>query len=164
MLHTPLVSRPGTFLCFFCCRMLIELSERGIDWSLEQPATSRMWICRAMLRALHRTGAQLFNTVFCAWGKRWMKRTRFAFSGVPSLSRLASNCSCTNGFRDYSKQKHIRLEGTAPGGANWTLVAQPYPKALCAKFAEIVSKHHIYLYIDCLDRSTTTRLSLPNPP
>ena len=143
--------RIGNTLLFFCCALMRVCSSKGILWSLEQPQSSRMWITRVMTRALRSTSARTVDTVYCRWGERWLKRTRFAFSGFSTLSNIEANCSCALGCCDFTGRHHIQLSGTAPGGTPWTQIAQPYPSALCSRIADLVSKHFIYIHINRLD-------------
>ena len=67
-----------------------------------------------------------------------MKSTTFAVWGTNVFDDIARTChmrppdfACS-----FSGQRHHRLQGTAPGGQCWTLVAQPYPKRLVALYAK----------------------------
>ena len=63
----------GNTLMHLCERGMQFLYERGTPGSLEQPNTCRMWLCRSMVRALHKTNSLNTNIVMCKFGTPWRK-------------------------------------------------------------------------------------------
>ena len=135
----------GNMLLAVCVRIIRQQQREGRAWSLEQPQTSRMWICPPLLRALAASNARFVVTPFCAWGTAWRKMTKFAFANYPRLVQLSRKCAHTT---------HQVLQGNGPSGKPWTQIAQPYPRRLCAAFAKVVEQHFLQRYIDRLDSSS----------
>ena len=141
----------GNMLVKVCIQVVHQQSTLQRAWSLEQPKTSRMWLCPPLTRALLRCGARSVTTCFCAWGTAWRKDATFAYGGCPRLASLGRTCSSRDGRCQHSQHKHQVLQGNGPGGKPWTLIAQPYPSRLCRAFAAAVEQHFIARFIRELD-------------
>ena len=108
----------------------IVLGHRHHVYSvLENPATSRIWDYTPIKQALIASGASHVITDYCGWGMPWQKSTRLSGT-LPNLCSLSRRCA---GGRlcSFSGRPHRTLRGQRDDGVWWTLVAQPYPEALC---------------------------------
>ena len=148
----------GNRLMMVCIRLIRLLHDRGILWSLEQPQTSRMWICPPMIRLVKQINARRVVTCFCGWGKPWRKATTFAYSHRLNMSQIARSCNSKSGICEFRQTRHQVLEGSGPKGVSWTLIAQPYPRPLCSAIARTITRHHVYAFINRLDRRGTVQL------
>ena len=137
----------GNTLLAVTCRAIRLCRKLGIGCSLENPRSSRVFLCPA-LQKLH--GIPI-HTVFCGWGTKWRKATTFLVWNCARLGRLARCCSSADGRCIYTNERHQVLQGNAPGGKPWTQIAQPYPKKLCREFAKCVSESHLLAYHRQLD-------------
>ena len=72
-------------------------------------------------------------TVYCAWGKPYMKPTAIA-SNFPELVGIERRCS-----RDHP---HTVLRGTNKKGEFLTALASAYPESLCKAWAACVQRAH----------------------
>ena len=113
----------------------------NIPVTLENPMRSRLWWTPQMLRALRSLHGRKIPVDYCAYGTDWQKPTVFAVWGSDIFSDLERRCHRRNGLCQFTGKPHRRLEGTAPGGRNWTAVAEPYPKQLAKQFASLASQH-----------------------
>jgi len=119
---------------------LIKTCEKlQIPISVENPRTSWLWRTPAMRRLLSR--AHVVHTVFCAFGTSWQKATTFACWGSSALELLRAKCGGVPGICEHTGRPHRVLEGTAPGGRCWTLVAQPYPVPLVNSMVHCMWTH-----------------------
>jgi hypothetical protein len=123
---------------------IIKLCEtKSISCTLENPECSRSWWSPGTLRTL--THGTKLRLDYCGFSTRWKKPSVFAAWHLPSLNEFPVRC---HGLRhnngdwccEFSRKRHIRLQGNAPGGALWTQVAEPYPKSLCQKYAKLVTQ------------------------
>jgi hypothetical protein len=72
----------------------------------------------------------------CAFGAKWKKRTTFLTAGIDvvDLKRISALCD-TSTYCMYNGQRHFYLNGNAPGGKLWTVIAKPYPTMLAFNIA-----------------------------
>ena len=145
--------RIGNLLMFVCARIIKELLLKCKPWSLEQPQSSRMWLCSCIRKIMCSPVVFMVHTVFCAWGTAWKKPISSMVGNCPALRVLGKTCG-NSGVCAYSGKRHQVLEGSGPGGIRWTLIAQPYPPRLCRAFAAAVSGHFLSSYINELDRKS----------
>jgi hypothetical protein len=143
----------GNRLMFVTVRLARALCARGISWTLEQPQTSRMWICNAVQKLLKQHSCHTVDTVFCAWGTPWRKATRFCYYLCPGLEKLARSCHSPSGHCCFTHRKHQILQGQHSSGVPWTRIAQPYPSQLCKQIALLVSAHFMLRHINKLDKT-----------
>jgi len=102
--------------------------------SVENPASSRLWLHPAMLRWLADYKGIRTTTVYCAWGKPYMKPTAIA-SNFHELSAVHRVCT-----RDHV---HTVLRGTNSDGVFLTALASAYPMPLCEAWADCIVRAHI---------------------
>ena len=94
-----------------------------VPFWLENPDGSWWWRQRRWRKYRDAKSPHLFRCCFCRFGTKWRKATRFATS--TSLAGVTMWCQC-------GSRPHIPLRGMHPTKKiPWTLVAQPYPRALC---------------------------------
>lgn len=132
--------RPGDFIKVqegnlwmrFSVQFFILCMHLRIPVCLENPATSRLWLCPAVQALMRRRGVYFVDVDFCAFHTRWRKRTRFLYFGV-DLSHLSA-CRCQGAKRGlcaFSGKPHLPLMGTTATGEFMTKIAEPYPSQLC---------------------------------
>lgn len=109
---------------------LVSLCEAyGVVYWVENPDTSWWWRQKKWrrFRSTHSNG--IFRCCFCRFGTGWKKPTRIATN--TALKGLTMWCKC--------RSRHLVLRGMHPTKRiPWTLVAQPYPRGLCALLAAAV--------------------------
>ena len=137
----------GNVFFKIACRIVRTCVSRGVGVCLENPRTSRMFLAPP----LNRMGGEKYHTVFCAYGTPWRKATTFLTWHCPALSTLVATCSSKHGLCDHSGKPHRVLKGNSPGGMPWTRVAEPFPRALCSKYAHAVRNQHMLLFQKSLD-------------
>ena len=124
------------FMRFSCqvCRLCITLN---IPFTLENPSTSRLWLCPPVEALMRRKGVSWADVDFCAFKKRWRKRTRFLYFGV-DLSHMASyKCVwAKRGCCAFSGWPHIPLMGLSPDGQFMTKIAEPFSLLFCRKISQ----------------------------
>ena len=99
-------------------KRLAEAKERaGNFWTLEQPATSLMWLFDPIAQLISRFGIFIVTTDVCMFGAPWRKPTSISANFIQIL-KLRRVCS--------GQHEHISLQGNAPCGRSWTAVASPY--------------------------------------
>ena len=95
---------------------------------MENPATSRLWLCPPIRRLL--ASASVVTLDACQYGAPWRKSTRLAAWNV-DVSSLERRCVASHGICSRSKKPHQPLVGVAPDGQFWTAKASPYAFELC---------------------------------
>ena len=113
-----------------CARLFAQCLRLDVPIWVEIPASSFLWRFRSWKRLLAYAQVDDFITDQCRWRAPFRKRTRFR-TNVPGLA--GQRVLCEGGH------VHIILRGTAPGGRAWTMVAEPYPRDLCATLAGAVA-------------------------
>ena len=115
-----------------CMRLCLALK---IPMTLENPRTSRLWICPPIAHVLRRRHVQVWHCDFCMFGTPWKKPTSFAGVWVV-LDRLDSfQCHGSRRQCDQSGRPHVPLAGQSPDGRFMTAIAEPYPARLCQVLA-----------------------------
>ncbi|CAE7557304.1 unnamed protein product [Symbiodinium sp. CCMP2592] len=103
--------------------------------SLENPLTSRLWLCPPVRHLLRRPHVGRWTTHYCAWGKPFKKPT--AFLGVHiGLSVLELHKCRGKRICDFTQQPHVPLQGRTAAGQWRTKWAEPYPSRLCNVIAK----------------------------
>ena len=104
--------------------------------SLENPRSSRLWITPVMLQLL-RTASK-WKVDFCQYGTEWKKPTLFCIWSQTALVLPDQLCHPVHNLCSQSGKRHRVLQGVAPGGKNWTAIAEPCPTRLTTDFARAV--------------------------
>ena len=116
-----------------CMKVVIRIAtwcqQAGVPCCIENPQTSYMWATPAMTKYLG--SSTVLDVHQCAFGSRWRKATRLAFS-CPTSSTLwckecldKYRCHGHHGFCSFRVgRKHVTLEGSL------TTKAAAYPTRL----------------------------------
>ena len=118
------------------CELVELCRDCGVEWVIENPASSRLWLTRPMRKVT--CDATLFSLDFCQYGERWRKRTSFATS-IASLSSLSALCGSSSAHPSCTRtgRRHIQLSGIDPRTKQFrTMLACPYPKKLVVALAD----------------------------
>ena len=120
----------------FACRLCREAILRRIPWPLENPRTSRLWLCNSIVALTRRKNVTTVYTDFCMWAGPFKKSTTFV-SYLVDLSGLAAR-RCLGSRRACARtgEPHQQLVGKRQDGVFWTKVAEPYPAPLCSFIAK----------------------------
>ena len=123
--------------------LILSLVEHGNHWTLENPASSYVWLMPEMKKC--RRQLNYTEVVFdqCAYGLKLKdtsgrygpcrKRTR-VIGNLPVLSGLEKSCGC--------KIPHVHAVGGIKTKTGWrrrSELAGHYPRALCKAYSELVS-------------------------
>ena len=109
--------RLGNALAEVAVRLAEAQEKAGNFWTLEQPASSLMWLFGPVARLIERAGVWIATIDVCMFGAPWRKPTSLAaiFSAIMRLCR-----------RCVGRHSHISLQGKAECGRSWTAIASPY--------------------------------------
>ncbi len=122
---------------------LVQLCiDCGVDWCIENPASSRVWLTRPILKLLPMCEFVTFD--FCQYGEPWRKRTSIATS-LPCLAAISKLCSSSAHYPCCSRtgKRHLQLSGVDPATKQFrTLLACPYPRPLVRRIADILGEHY----------------------
>ncbi len=103
-----------------------------IQWSLENPASSRLWSWPPLQAFLSSNVVFKVRVDYCCWGCRYLKPT-VLYTSSEDLLALGSRCQ--------GGHLHEHLQGTVrqDGKTYWkTSLAGRYPPSLCRRWAQIV--------------------------
>jgi len=116
--------------------------RRRIVGGLENPAYSRLWLCRPIDRLVTFECVQDHFCDFCQYGTGWRKRTRLRLWHArvnDSEFRMCQGKSiCSTSLRP-----HIQLVGCTSSGKFLTSVAEPYPRPLCTVIARVLERSRV---------------------
>ena len=122
----------GNKLLTVSCRLFLACIHACVPVSLENPATSILWLTPQIQNLQRRRIVHLVTPEFCMWGKAWRKSTKFLYCHVDLAALGERRClGAPRGCCARTGHCHIRLFGRSPGGQFWTKVAEPYPNPLC---------------------------------
>ena len=137
----------GNQLMRFSCRVAETAIHRRIPGGKENPAYSRLWLCRQVQRLLrHEIVSDIF-TDFCQWLEPWRKRTRLRTWLLARPELLARRCTGV-GICSRTQQPHLVLSRTDASGRFLTSSAEAYPKALCSRLAKCLGEGYESLRTD----------------
>ena len=116
-------------------RSAYKIARRAVGGNipvvLEQPCGSLMLETPEHKRLAKHASFRHIHLDQCQFGARWRKRTALCFWNTVSPDVVDVRCQGHGGLCDQTHKYHIHLQGKAPGGRNWTSIAQHYPKRLC---------------------------------
>lgn len=130
----------GNLYMKFSVQLLLLALTLVVPWTMENPATSRIWLCPQVLHVLRRRNVQLWTCEFCMFGTPWRKSTRFL--GVHIRLDVLDGYRCLGAKRGlcrFSGCRHVPLAGQNSKGQWMTKIAEPYPPLLCKKLAQCFS-------------------------
>lgn len=124
----------GNRLVRWLARLIKHCLVCKVPCFVENPASSRIWICPALqpLLAKCETG---FVLRACQFGEKWMKATRIA--GWNQRVCLERRCARKNNLCSAANEPHLVLTGTSANNFR-TVVVSAYLETRCACFAEAV--------------------------
>ena len=113
-----------------CCALLVP-------GTLENPASSRLWLCKPIAYVLRRRPATSIICDFCQFGTRWRRPAQFAGVHI-DLARLSKHrCRPPRcGFCSRTGELHIPLVGRHASGKWMKHIAEPYPRTLASALAQ----------------------------
>ena len=109
--------RLGNALAEIAARLAEAQEKAGNLWTLEQPATSLMWLWGPIAELIAKASTYLATIDVCMYGAPWRKPTTLA-ANFAQILRLVRKCD--------GSHSHLCLQGNAPCGRSWTAVASPY--------------------------------------
>ena len=134
--HDRLKVKIGNALMRFSVRLMNLALLLIIPFTLENPRTSRLWLCPGVRHLLRRKHCSTAVTEFCQFGTAWRKSTQFA--AVHLNIEVLELYRCLGSRRGLCKRTglpHTPLCGTAANGQWLTKIAEPYPCKLCTVLA-----------------------------
>ena len=136
------VKEGNLYMRFSCqvCRLCLLLR---IPFTLENPSTSRLWLCPPVVNLMRRPEVNWIDVDSCAFGMQWRKRTRFLYFGIDLLHLSSHKCDGSKrGLCAFTLQPHLPLMGIAPTGQFFTKMAAAQPKKLCRVLAHALLDWH----------------------
>jgi len=119
----------ANFLYAWTCKVILMLSEKGIAWSVENPASSLMWITDPFLQLLEAIPDLIaFSFHTCMFAAKRKKDTALWTSVAQLRTHLERKCD--------DKHTHLRWGKTATGFA--TAEECAYNDTLCGAWAEAI--------------------------
>ena len=129
--------RAGNNLMRFSVRVMQLAAWQGIPFSLENPRTSRLWLCPPVLHLLRQRAARIYVTECCMFGVPWRKSTQFVAEHADFAVLNQYRClGAKRGLCRNSGCAHAALAGRNAHGTRLSQVAGPYPWALCKLLAQ----------------------------
>lgn len=108
-----------------------------IPFSMENPRTSRLWLCPAVQKLMRNKNTYQQIVEFCMFGMRWRKSTMFVSVWVRFDNLNQFRCiGAKRGCCKRSGEPHQPLAGKNAAGVWWTKIAEPYPLQLGHKLAQ----------------------------
>ena len=119
--------------CHQAIGLAYKIARRAVSGNipvvLEQPCASLMLETPEHKRLAKDKTLRHIKVDQCQFGAGWRKRTSLCFWNTLCPYALDVRCCGRNGICDQRNSFH--MQGKAPGGRNWTSIAQHYPKSLC---------------------------------
>lgn len=127
----------GNMFMLFSVTVLNLALALQIFFSMENPTSSRLWLCPAVARLLRKKQVHQQQVEFCMFGAMWRKSTRFVsvHFGLDPLSHYRC-IGARRGCCTRSGKRHFMLAGQNEAGQWWTKIAEPYPHRLCTLLAQ----------------------------
>jgi hypothetical protein len=105
---------------------------------LENPATSMLFDAPPIRRL--RAKAQVVISDYCQYGEPWRKRTKVLVWNADASQGPTLTCHGRNKLCSRTGNIHTILKGLHPTlHIPWTKVAEPYPKAWCESWANVIN-------------------------
>ena len=132
----------GNRLMFASAEIASLAIRRRLAGGLENPAYSRLWLCKPIARLISFGDVDDHFCDFCQYGTVWRKRTRLRLwhsRVIASELRMCqgkSTCSATG-------KPHLQLVGCAASGKFLTSSAEPYSRPLCTVISRILERSRV---------------------
>lgn len=120
--------RIGNIMMNFSASVLLLCRRHVIPAALENPAGSRIWLCKPIAAVRKWAVSREIVTDYCQFGEAWRKRTRI-LSVYADLSAAERKCH-GKGICTATGRRHETLSG-CHNGVFRTSLAEPYPRGLC---------------------------------
>ena len=119
----------------FTVRFMQLCTVLHVACTLENPATSRMWLCPPMCQLTRRKQVQHCVIEFCQFGAPWRRSTMFI--GVHLSLHLIEHRRCLGSKRVCNRTHlpHIPAANQNARGRWMTTIAERYPHSLCRALA-----------------------------
>ena len=134
----------GNELARFSIAVFHECRSWKVSAVIENPHSSRLWCMPAFKHARSIRHVEFNWTDFCQDGTPWCKRTAFLSTGLVFGVKLKSEFARTmrqcsgRGACSRTGKPHQPLRGIqASSGRFFTILAEPYPRRLCKRIANI---------------------------
>ena len=117
----------GNLLVHVGISLLKAQEAMGMLWTWEQPATSLQLLYKPLYDIFEMYAVCFVVSHLCAYGAPWLKPTMVISNSllIETLNKLCPGCL-----------EHIRIEGKAPCGANWSKIASAYWPEWAMDFAQ----------------------------
>ena len=109
---------------------------------IENPHSSRLWCVPSHQHARTIRHVKFDWADFCQDGTPWRKRTGFLSTGLGApgndlrrgvVKQCYGRCLCSRTWKPHQPLRGIQ----ASSGRYFTIIAEPYPRRLCKRLAEI---------------------------
>ena len=131
----------GNVLMKFSAQILRRCAAMHIPAFLENPATSFLWIMPPILAVSSTSTAISSAYDACQYGAPWRKRTGILSVNSFSDPSVSKRCMGRRGMCSRTGCQHVVLTGRDPQSKLlWTKIAEPYPKTMCAVYAQHITK------------------------
>lgn len=135
--HDEVKVRLGNIWMRFSAWLLRLALVYGTWATLENPATSRLWICPPLVSLRRRRRVHVVTTHYCFWGRPFRKATSFLSVNFELTRLVDALCHSTKrGICGHTGMPHIQLCGRDAKGQWLTRMGQPYPIRLCNAIAK----------------------------
>ena len=127
----------GNLFMRFSCAMLRACQRMIVPAAMENPASSRIWLCKPVADLCRSRNARYQTTDYCQFNAPWRKRTGF-LSTFLDLSAACRRCT-GRGLCSATGRAHVTLAGQDENGVLRTAIDEPYPRELCKKLVQCYS-------------------------
>ncbi|CAE7219960.1 gag-pro-pol [Symbiodinium sp. CCMP2592] len=125
----------GNLWMRFSVKVLSLCWHMRVPATLENPLTSRLWLCPPIQQLLRKPLVGQWTTHYCASGRPFKKPTSFVGVHV-NLSFLAVHTCHSKRVCQYTGDRHVPLQGQTHSSGQWrTKWAEPYPPRMCRAIA-----------------------------
>ena len=128
--------RVGCELAFFSAELARFCHSRGIQWSIENPASSRLWQFPAIEELFLLPGVKRVFFPYCQCGTKYKKPTML-LTNCELLEALSRSCT----HRQHTTVLRGRKQHQQGGSVQWcnaTELAGVYPPQLCRAWAQVM--------------------------
>ncbi len=127
--------RHGVALALFSARVVRECLRSGVRFSLENPASSRLWDFGPIASIFENKQVGFFTWDMCRYNTRYKKSTSI-LTNFLELKQLSRRCQCVNRHVQLKGTERVKIDGKFVH-QNKTLRAGEYPITLCKHWAQI---------------------------
>lgn len=133
----------GNLFMKFSVAVLKLGCQLHIPMTMENPRSSRLWLCPQVQQLIRRKFVTQTTVEFCMFGTPWRKSTTFLAVHVSLELLQPFRCiGSKRGICKHSGRSHLALAGQNAKGQWLTKIAEPYPNKLCQKIAQCFSNFY----------------------